>query len=68
MRLVGHVVIGPVTLALHKTQFFTRLLTLLTGRPCFCLKIVIGLVGMTVDLAIGGAELMVGEVVISFSG
>ena len=48
----------------QKVQFFLAcLLALVAGRPRFYL---VGLVGLIVDLAIGGAELMGGEVAIGF--
>ena len=49
-----------------QAQFLARLLALLAGRPCY--RLVLGLpVGLTVGLAIDGAELMSGEVVVDFS-
>ena len=47
-----------------KTQFLTYLLALLANWPCFCL--IVGLVDLIVGLAIGGAELIGGEVAIGF--
>ena len=47
-----------------KTQFFARLLALPAGRPCFRLRGV----GLTVDLAIGRAELIDRKVAVGFSG
>ena len=49
-----------------KIQFLAHLLALLANQPSFCL--VIGLDGLVVNLAIGGAILMDREVVIRFSG
>ena len=49
-----------------KTQFLAHLLALLAGRPCF--RLVVGLVGLTIGLAIGKAELMKGKVAVDFSG
>ena len=48
-----------------KTQFFVCLLALLAGWPHF--RLLVGLVGITVGLAIGKAELIGGEVTVSFS-
>ena len=48
----------------YKVQFFwTCLLALLAGRPCFRLT---SLVGLVVGLAIGEAELTDGKIAISF--
>ena len=49
-----------------KTQFFACLLALLAGWSHFCL--IIGLVGLTIGLAIGKVESIGGEVAIGFSG
>ena len=48
-----------------KTQFLACLLALLANYSS--LRLVIGLVGLTVGLAIGGAELMSGKVADGFS-
>ena len=52
----------------QKVQFFVaRLLALLAGRPRF--RLVVDLVfGLTLGLAIGGAELMGQEVAVGFLG
>ena len=51
-------------LQVSKTQFLACLLALLAGSSCF--RLVIGLIGLTVGLAIDGAELMGGEVAVGF--
>ena len=47
-------------------HFLACLLALLAGRPRFRLVLALA-VGLTVGLAIGGAELMGGEVAVGFS-
>lgn len=49
-----------------QTQFFARLLALLARRPCFYL--VIGLVDLTIGLAIGDVVLMAGKVAVGLFG
>ena len=50
----------------QKVQFFLAyLMALLAGRPRFRLVVDLA-VGLTISLAIGGAELMCGEIVIGF--
>ena len=52
----------------QKVQFFlARLLALLSGRPCFRLVVDLA-IGLTVSLAMGGAELMDKKVTVGFSG
>ena len=48
-----------------KTQFLACLLAPPVGRPCFRLKVMLGLI---VSLAIGGVELIGEEVAVDFSG
>ena len=50
-----------------KTQFFAFLLALLVGWPYFRLRVVVGLIGLTVDLIIGKAESISRKVAIGFS-
>ena len=47
-----------------KPPFLTCLLTLLAGWPHF--RLIIGLVGLTVGLVIGGAELIDEKVAVGF--
>ena len=49
-----------------KTQFLAFLLALLVNQPRF--RLVVGLVGLTIGLAIDGAELIGKEVAVGFSG
>ena len=49
-----------------KTQFIACLLVFLAGWPHF--RLVVGLVGLIVDLAIGGVEFICKKVAAGFSG
>ena len=49
-----------------KTQFLAFLLALLAGWPRF--QLVIGLIDLTISLAIGGTKLMGREVAVALSG
>ena len=49
-----------------RAQCLAHLLALLAGRPCFCLMIVLA-IGLTIGLAIDGAELIGEKIAVSFS-